>query len=122
MVQYRLQHYPSAPAYQTQVIDYPGTVYAGQNVAYASNPVVNSHTGQYQRYQQQQPQQPAQTISNNQYQTIRHANANPIPATTTNEPPTSTTTTTTRPVEEVSAPIPAARAPIHHRGRIVVGS
>lgn len=116
MVQYRLQNYPSAPAYQTQVIDYPGNVYSGQNVAYASNPVVNSHTG-YQRYQQQ----PAQTISNNQYQTVHAASSNPIII--SNELPT--TTTTAQPIEEVSAPIPAVRAPVHHQRahqRVVVSS
>lgn len=111
MVQHRLQYYPSAPTYQTQV-SYPGAVYSGQNVAYASQPIGNSRTG-YQRYQ---------VVHNN-----------PIPTTTTIEPSTPTTTTTTTTtsttqlpitvqthrIEDVSAPIPAVRAPIH-RNRILV--
>lgn len=105
MVRYRLQSYPSPQNYQTQVIDYPGgAVYSGQNVAYASNPNVNAHPG-YQRYQ------PAQTVQH-------AANQNPIPSaeasTTTTQLPV---TIQTQPIEEVSAPIPAIRAPIR---RIVV--
>lgn len=125
MVQYRLQHYPSAPGYQTQVIDYPGNVYSGQNVAYASAPVLNSHNS-YQRYQQ-----PAQTVTSNQYQTLRAASPNPTQTSSTNQPSTTTSTTTTtqlpvtvqtQPIEQVSAPVPAVRAPAHHLRRIVVSS
>lgn len=112
MMRYRLQHFPSTPTYQTHVIDYPGgAVYSGQNVPYAPNPIVNSHTG-YQRYQ------PVQMISNNnQYQAVRAASQNPIAPTTSVEPATTTTqlpvTAQSQPIEEVSAPIPAVRAPIH---------
>lgn len=118
MVQYRLQHYPSAPGYQTQVIDYPGNVYSGQNAAYASGPVQNAHN--YQRYQQ-----PAQTVTSNQYQTIRAASPNPIPTTSTHQPSTTTAATSTQlpvtqPIEHVSAPVPAVRAPVHHQRRVVV--
>lgn len=122
MVQYRLQHYPNAQGYQTQVIDYPGNVYSSQNVQYASNPILNSHAN-YQRYQQQ----PAQTATSNQYQTVRAASQ----TTTTHEPSTTSTTTTstqlpvtaqTQPIEQVSAPVPAVRAPVHHQRRIVVSS
>lgn len=105
MVQYRLQHYPSAPGYQTQVIDYPGNVYSGQNVA-------------YQRYQQ-----PAKTATGNQYQTVRAASPNPIPTTSTHQPITTTTTqlpvtAQAQPIEHVSTPVPAS----HHQRRVVVSS
>lgn len=112
MVPYRLHNYPGTPNYQTQVIDYPGGVYSGQNMAYA--PLSNAHTKHHQ---------PVHVHTNPQY---RAGNTNAVPAavTTTAEPSTTTTqlpsTIETLRHEEVNVPIPDVHAPVHHR-RIGVG-